>query len=228
LLFARDTKGVEAANRFEALVIQFLDCVERVSKACHPDQQQLIWLSKYGMLGLLRCRQHFLDYSYPHSLYERGIEGEGMVKELPPLCPNAVRAGWQLNLMNPYNRKNIVESLSSGIESVPTVGLPTSHQLDANGKRYLSWADVDHVILNCGPLSIVVLGTDEAWQCYVLVHMFRVSNSRKIILGGSKPEVDEEGFVYHKITLAEYQDVYDNDQSVMSFALMLPKTDQYG
>jgi hypothetical protein len=91
------------------------------------------------MLGLLRCRQHFFDYSYPHSLvYEGGIEGEGMVKELRPLCTNAVRAGWPLNLMNAYNRKNIVESLSSGFESVPTVGLRTSNQHDANGKRYLA------------------------------------------------------------------------------------------
>jgi hypothetical protein len=113
-----------------------------------------------------------------------------------------VRAGWPLNLMNAYNRKNIVERTSSGFESVPTVGLQTSNQHDANGKRYLSWADVDHVILNRGPLSIVVLRSDEAWQCYVLVHMFRVSYSRKM-----KPEVDEEGFVYHEITLAEYQHV---------------------
>jgi hypothetical protein len=51
--------------------------------------------------------------------------------------------------------------------------------IDANGKRYLPWADVDHVILNRGPLSIVVLGSDKAWQCYVLVHMFGVSYSRK-------------------------------------------------
>ena len=85
-----------------------------------------------------------------------------MVKELRPLCSNAVRAGWPLNLMNAYNQKNIVESLSSGFESVPTVGQRTLHQHDANGKRYLSWADVDHVILNRGPLSIVVLGSDEA------------------------------------------------------------------
>jgi hypothetical protein len=32
-------------------------------------------------------------------------------------------------------------------------------------------------------------------------------------------EVDEEDFVYHEITLAENQHVYDNAQSVMSFAL---------
>jgi hypothetical protein len=175
VLFSRDTKELEAANRFEALVIQFLDCVERIGKACHTDKKQPIWLSKYGMLGVLRCRQHFLAYRYPHSLYEGGIEGEGMVKELRPLCLNAVHAGWPLNLMKAYNRKDIVESLSSGFESIPTVGLGTSHQHDANGKRYLSWVDVDHVILNRGPLSIVVLGSDDAWQCYVLVHMFCVS-----------------------------------------------------
>jgi hypothetical protein len=34
-----------------------------------------------------------VDYTYLHSLYEGGIEGEGMVKELRPLCPNAVRKG---------------------------------------------------------------------------------------------------------------------------------------
>jgi hypothetical protein len=116
-LFSRYTKELEAANRFEALVIQLLDCVERIGKSCHSDQKQPIWLSKYGMLGLLRCRQHFLDYCYPHSLYEGGIEGEGMVKELRPLCPNAVRAGWPLNLMNAYNQKNISESLSSGFDA---------------------------------------------------------------------------------------------------------------
>jgi hypothetical protein len=44
-------------------------------------------------MRMLRCRQHFVDYTYPHSLYKGGIEGEGMVKELRPLCPNAVRKG---------------------------------------------------------------------------------------------------------------------------------------
>jgi hypothetical protein len=41
-LFSRDTKELEAANRFEALVIQFLDCVERIDQACHPDEKQPI------------------------------------------------------------------------------------------------------------------------------------------------------------------------------------------
>ena len=89
-LFGTDLKEVEAGNRFEAIAAQFLASVEKVSRGCHPDETQPIWLTSYGMLGLLRCRQHYKDYAYLHSLYEGGIEGEGMVKELRPLCPNAV------------------------------------------------------------------------------------------------------------------------------------------
>jgi hypothetical protein len=95
----------------------FLSCVEKIGGACLPNKKSPIWLSKYGMMGLLRCRQHFIDYTYPHLLYEGGIEGEGMVKELWPLCPNAVRNGWPLNMMNAYNRQNILSSLTSGFQN---------------------------------------------------------------------------------------------------------------
>jgi hypothetical protein len=39
-------------------------------------------------------------------LFEGGIEGEGMVKDLRPLCPNAVKFHWPLNLINAYNQQN--------------------------------------------------------------------------------------------------------------------------
>ena len=102
-LSATNLKDNKAGKWFEATVAQFLVCVEKVGQGCHPDKRQPIWLSKYGMLGLLRCWQHFLDYTYLRSLYEGGIEGEGMVKDLHPLCPDAIRSGWPLNLMNGYN-----------------------------------------------------------------------------------------------------------------------------
>jgi hypothetical protein len=92
-LFSTDLNGKKAGNRFDALALQFLDRLEQIGGACLPNKKSLIWFSKYGMMGLLRCRQHFVDYTYLHSLYEGGIEGEGMVKELRPLCPNAVRKG---------------------------------------------------------------------------------------------------------------------------------------
>jgi hypothetical protein len=112
-LFSTNLNGEKAGNRFDALALQFLNRVEQIGGDCLPNKKSPIWLSKYVMMGLLRCCQHFVDYTYPHSLYEGGIEGEGMVKELRPLCPNAVRKGWPCNLMNAYNRQNILASLTA-------------------------------------------------------------------------------------------------------------------
>jgi hypothetical protein len=67
-LFSINLNGEKAGNCFEALALQFLDRVEQIGGACLPNKKSPIWLSKYGMMGLLRCRQHFVDYTYPHSL----------------------------------------------------------------------------------------------------------------------------------------------------------------
>ncbi len=158
-LFATTMAGEAAGNRFDALVVQFLSLIERVGHACHPKLKKDIWISKYGLLGLLRCHKHFTDYTLPHSLYEGGIEGEGMVKMLRPLCPNAVRAGWPLCLMDAYNRQNILSSLTSGFETSNTASSPSSYQHDSNAKKYKSWANVGHAFDNRLPLSLVVLIT---------------------------------------------------------------------
>jgi hypothetical protein len=225
-LFSTELKGDEAGNRFDALAVQFLGCIEKIGVASHPDKIQPIWLSKYGILGLLRCRQHFVDYNYPHSLYEGGIEGEGMVKELRPLCPNAVRAGWPLNLINAYNRKNSLEGLTSGFEATSTVGYLSSKQHDANGRRYSSWVDVDFALQNNKPVSIVVLGTPSSWQCHLLVRMFRVTYSRAVLISDATPFVDVDGFVYHSITLDDEKTTYNAEIPVMKFAVLLPIRDK--
>jgi hypothetical protein len=167
-----------------------------------------------------------VDYTYPHSLYEGGIEGKGMVKELRPLCPNAVRKGWPCNLMNAYDRQNILVSLTSGFESYPSCSLPADGQHRANGKRYSTWVDVDHVMKNNRPVSIVVLGSAIAWQCHVLVHMFRVTYSVAISIDHLvEPVIDDVRFVYHGVTFENEKKVCDETKGVMSFALMLPHRD---
>jgi hypothetical protein len=149
---------------------------------------------------------------YPHSLYEGGIEGEcSIVKEFCPFCPNAVRAGWPLNLMNAYNRQSILSSLTNGFQSCSSSGLLTDGQYQANDKRYSTRADVDFAIQNDSSVSIVVLGLTESWQCHVLVHMFRVTYSKKAI---SISELDEPvighlGLVYHVVTLEDKKKEYD-------------------
>ena len=70
-LFVTNLQGEIAGNRFEALVVQFLHCVQTMGVACYPAKKKLIWLSKYGMLGLLRCRPTFLRL-YVSSFIVRG------------------------------------------------------------------------------------------------------------------------------------------------------------
>jgi hypothetical protein len=103
--------------------------------------------------------------------------------------------------MNAYNRQNLLASLTSGFESYPSCSLPTDGQHRANGKRYSTWVDVDHEMENNRPVSIVVLGTATAWQCHVLVHMFRVTYSKTISINHLvEPVIDHVGFVYRGVT----------------------------
>jgi hypothetical protein len=228
-LFSTDLKGAEAGNRFDALAVKFLDCVEKIGKSCNPNKKHPIWLSKYGMMGLVRCRQHFVDYTYPHSLYEGGIEGEGMVKDLRPLCSNAVKSGWPLNLMNAYNRQNILKSLTVGFESTPSISSPLDGQHEANGKRYESWADVDYALTHDSPLSIVVIGSSSSWTCHVLVHMFRVTYSKVLRISKLGDALnDKDGFVYHTVVLDDEIKVHDATKRAVSFALMLPNRNEEG
>jgi hypothetical protein len=224
-LFARDLPGVEAANRFEALVVDFLERIDRLGKELHPGKDKPIWLSKYGMLGLLRCRQHFLDYTYLHSLYEGGIEGEGMVKELRPLCPNAVRAGWPRNLMQAYNRRNILNSLTSGFQTTYSLEDQTLSRLDPNYKRYQSWTDVDHALATPTPVSIVMMmNSDSVLTCYVVVRMFQQNYRKGICINNRDAWADDCGFVYHHVTLDETETlmVEEEEQVPHSYGLLLP------
>ena len=41
-LYATDLKGDKAGNRFDAIVVPFLDLVERIGKSCHPNNKQPI------------------------------------------------------------------------------------------------------------------------------------------------------------------------------------------
>jgi hypothetical protein len=147
-----------------------------------------------------------------------------MVKELRPLCPNAVRAGWPVNLMNAYNQQNTLASLTSGFQSFTHVDAPTAGQHKANGKRYATWADVEDILHNRKAMSMVILGEGLSWSCYILVHMFRVTYARKIVIRETLPLIDDYGFVFHSITLDQESRVYNTDRPVGSFGCFYPLT----
>jgi hypothetical protein len=192
-----------------------------VEPAC---QKSPIWLFKYGMMGLLQCRQHFVDYT-TLILYTRvALKAREWLREL---CPNGVRKGWPCNLMNAYNRQNILASLTSGFESYPSCSSPADGQHRANGKRYSTWVDVDHGMEHNCPVSIVVLWSAKTWQCHVLVHIFPVTYSKAICINHLvELVIDDAGFVYHGVTFENEKKVYDETKGVMSFSLMLPHRDK--
>jgi hypothetical protein len=142
-----------------------------------------------------------------------------MVKELRPLCPNAVKSRWALNLMNAYNRQNILTSLATSLPDSKVRNVPHN----ANCKRYSSWADVVHAREQQHPISIIVLGENiDECSCYVMVHMFRKSYTRKLTILPEAPFVDEYGFVYHSIGLDGHEQLHDIDANILSFGLILP------
>ena len=124
--------------------------------------------------------------------------------------------------MNAYNRQTSLTSLTSGFQSFAHVDSPTAGQHDANGKQYTSWTDVKHAMDNQDPVSVVVLGSESVWSCHVLVHMFRNTCKRELILAKNGAHVDEVGFVFHNLILSDERTEYDSNIPVFAFALMLP------
>ncbi len=144
---------------------------------------------------------------------------------MPTCCEEEVAC----NLMNAYNRQNILASLTSGFESYPSYSLPADGQHRADGKQYSAWVDVDHAMEHNCHVSIVVLGSVTSWQCHVLVHMFGVTYSVAISIDQLvEPVIDDVVFLHHGVTFENKKKVYDETNGVMSFALMLPHRDKGG
>jgi hypothetical protein len=127
--------------------------------------------------------------------------------------------------MKAYNRQNSLASLTSSFQSLTHIYEPTAWQQKANGKHYSSWADVEHRLKNQSPLSMVVLSAGTFWDCHILVHIFRVTYTRRIMISHTVPMIDDRGFVFHTITLANDTQVYNTAIPVRSFGLLLPIQD---
>jgi hypothetical protein len=57
-----------------------------------------------NILGLLHVPEHFIRHRHFQNQYEGGSIGEGIVKDLRKLCPNAVRNAWSRNMMKNFYR----------------------------------------------------------------------------------------------------------------------------
>ena len=116
VLFATDLTDNVAGNRMEACAMRCLTLLETLDLALHPKRKKPMYLAKYNFLGLLRCRDHFVQYRQFANLYEGGQEGEGIVKVLRALCAKGVTHNWSFNLLTTYSRFNALDVLLNYLE----------------------------------------------------------------------------------------------------------------
>ena len=106
--------------------------------------------------------------------------------------------------MQAYNRRNILNSLTSGFQTTYSLEDQTLSRLDPNYKRYQSWTDVDHALATPTPVSIVMMmNSDSVLTCYVVVRMFQQNYRKGICINNCDAWADDCGFVYHHVTLDE-------------------------
>jgi hypothetical protein len=84
-IFCTDIDKVQAKNRATASVMRFLSRIEVLDKKLNPKRVKPIWIAKFNFLGLLRVCEPFVEFKHVQKLYEGGVIGEGIVKELRPL-----------------------------------------------------------------------------------------------------------------------------------------------
>jgi hypothetical protein len=239
-----DLEGQAAKNRAQALVSLFLSQYEIVDKNLMPDRSKPIWIEKYNLLGLLRVPEHFIRHRHLRNQYEGGRIGEGMVKELRQICPNAIRDGWSRNMIKNFYRDQSLDGLcheaqtewlyskSCGMLDLARCRLPselTASQL-RKFKRYREIKDVSVYIRKGYPVSVVVYkscaGTGLHVACVETknqqwtLHFWKLQTEAEV-------NDDSHGYLYFSITPGPIIPTGRKTLKVAgyqtdSFAIMLP------
>jgi hypothetical protein len=88
-IFCTDLSSEAAGNRATASVMRFLCLMEVLDKSYTPNARNQ--LAKFNFLGLCVCKS-FPRFQHVRNLYEGGVIGEGIVKELRPLVAKSARS----------------------------------------------------------------------------------------------------------------------------------------
>jgi hypothetical protein len=161
-----DLEGETAKNRAQALVGCFLSQFETIDKTLIPNRAKPIWYAKYNMLGLLRVPEHYLRHRHFRNQYEGGMIGEGMVKCLRKMCPNAVREGWSRNIMKSFYRNQAMDGLFNETmmeldewSNFEKVGTNMQLTCDADLRKFRRYKGTEDIVLYLKkgyPVSVVV------------------------------------------------------------------------
>jgi hypothetical protein len=210
-LFCLDLAGTKAKNRSTASVMHFLFLMEDLDSRLYPKRKQPIWTTKFNMLGLLRASESFERFNHVRNLYEGGILGEGMVKQLRPLVSKKVHGKWATNLLVAYYRRSTLDTLIVAVEKCRSdheqkVVCATREVMDVTKfKRFATMADVRAKLVGGKPISVVLFGSEVDWKAGVIVVAKNHWLFYQIFFHQENAYQDRYGFTYLKVTAENQQ-----------------------
>jgi hypothetical protein len=237
-IFCTDLCEVQAKNRATASVMRFLSLMETLDLKLHPKREKPIWIAKYNFLGLLRVCESFEFYRHARNLYEGGVIGEGIVKQLRPLTASGVHQKWATNLLLKHYRQLTLDMLIAASEGsgIKKKHCPLGENVEAcKFKRCVRALDVAHSLANGQPLPVLLYGTKSEWKAGVVVVSTNHWHLQEITFDEGNGAVDDEhGLAYHAVGMGrgislgvvneEFNTCLDGDLSYQfwDYGLVLP------
>ena len=224
-LFCVDLAGSRAKNRATASVMHFLFLMEDLDIRLFPQRKEPIWIAKFNFLGLLRTCESFERFNHVRNLYEGGILGEGMVKQLRPLVSKKVHGKWATNLLLAYYRHSSLDTLIAAVERCRDVSqakpfCPIRDVMDLTKfKRFGTLADVNSLLYAGKPISVVLYGCRENWKAGVVVVSLNHWYFFELIFQPGNSGPDKYGFTYHKVTADNQSQCLVGDVDVKSLTI---------
>jgi hypothetical protein len=201
-----------AQNRATGSVVPFLSQIESLDQKLNPRRDKPIWIAKFNFLGLLRVCDSFVQFRHVRNLYEGGVIGEGIVKELRPLVAKGVHDKWSTNLLLSHYRNCTLDCLISALEvnddnteSGYRLKYPLGENVEsAKFKRYRSGSEVIHLMEKGMPISVLIYGSATDWMAGVIIIIQNHWYFREIfILEDDDYIKDPFGFSYHRVFLLD-------------------------
>jgi hypothetical protein len=205
-IFCTDLCEIDAKNRATASVMRFLSLMESLDLKLNPKREKPIWIAKYNFLGLLRICESFEFFRHARNLYEGGVIGEGIVKQLRPLTASGVHKKWATNLLLKYYRQLTLDMLIAASDGSSTTRkhCPLGENVEAcKFKRYTHTVDVAHSIATGQPLPLLFYGAESEWKAGVVVVSKNAWNFQEISFekGPDDSLNDDFGLSYHLVAM---------------------------
>jgi hypothetical protein len=205
-IFCTDLCGIEAKNRATASVMRFLSHMETLDLKLHPKRAQPIWIAKFNFMGLLRVCDSFLHFNHVRNLYEGGVIGEGVVKELRPLVAKGVHHKWATNLLLAYYRHRTLDWLIDETEDADNrpEACPLGDEVASSKfKRYTTTAEVNFQIVNGRPLPVLLYGSTTEWMVGAIIVTQNHWYFKEVLFSNDGDAVDDTyGLAYHHLQLS--------------------------